>query len=249
MKKVAMEVVSNKQIALETYEMTLKNEYVCENAEPGQFLHISIPNFTLRRPISIASVEKETGIVTIIYKIFGTGTDALTDIIPGTMLDVIGPNGSSYPIDNTVKEALLVGGGVGVPPLYFLAKTLKERGVKVHAILGYQTKDAVFYEAAFQEVADTHIVTNDGTYGHKGLVTDIIPQIEHFDAYFSCGPMPMLKAVSHQLSEYEGYLSFEERMGCGVGTCFACVIPMTTDKKYGKICQDGPVFRAKEVIL
>src|SRR5699024_367850 len=207
MKKVAMEVVSNKQIALETYEMTLKNEYVCENAEPGQFLHISIPNFTLRRPISIASVEKETGIVTIIYKIFGTGTDALTDIIPGTMLDVIGPNGSSYPIDNTVKEALLVGGGVGVPPLYFLAKTLKERGVKVHAILGYQTKDAVFYEAAFQEVADTHIVTNDGTYGHKGLVTDIIPQIEHFDAYFSCGPMPMLKAVIHQLSEYEGYLS------------------------------------------
>lgn len=249
MKKVVMEVVSNKQIALETYEMTLKNEYVCQHAAPGQFLHISIPNFTLRRPISIASVEKETSIVTIIYKIFGTGTDALTEIIPGAMLDVIGPNGSSYPIDDTVKEALLIGGGVGVPPLYFLAKTLKERGIKVHAILGYQTKHAVFYERAFEDVADTHIVTNDGTYGHKGLVTDIIPEIEHFDAYFSCGPMPMLKAVSDQLSEQEGYLSFEERMGCGVGTCFACVIPMTTDKKYGKICQDGPVFRAKEVIL
>lgn len=249
MKKVEMEVMSNKQIALETYEMTLKNDYVCAQAKPGQFLHIAIPNFTLRRPISIASVQQDTNIVTIIYKIFGTGTDALTEIVPGTMLDVIGPNGSSYPIDESVKEALLIGGGVGVPPLYFLAKTLHEQGIKVHAILGYQTKDAVFYEEAFQQVANTYIVTNDGTHGHQGLVTDMIPKIPHFDAYFSCGPMPMLKAVSNELSEHEGYLSFEERMGCGVGTCFACVIPMNTEKKYGKICQDGPVFRAKEVIL
>lgn len=249
MKKIEMEVISNQQIALETYEMTLKNDYVCQEAKPGQFLHIAIPNFTLRRPISIASVDQDTSVVTIIYKIFGTGTDALTTMLPGTFLDVIGPNGSSYPLDENLQEALLVGGGVGVPPLYFLAKTLHERGIKVHAILGYQTKDAVFYKEKFSQVAETHIVTNDGTEGHEGLVTDIIPNIEHFDAYFSCGPMPMLKEVRKQLIEHEGYLSFEERMGCGVGTCFACVIPMTTEKKYGKICQDGPVFRAKEVIL
>lgn len=249
MKKIEMEVLSNKQIALDTYEMTLKNKYVCEEAKPGQFLHISIPNFTLRRPISIASVDQANEHVTIIYKIFGTGTDALTTIKVGTMLDVIGPNGSSYPVDHEVKEALLVGGGVGVPPLYFQAKALHERGVKVHAILGYQTAEAVFYEEMFKEVANTYIVTNDGTKGHQGLVTDLIPEVESFDAYYSCGPLPMLKAVKNALSGHEGYLSFEERMGCGVGTCFACVIPMKNEKKYGKICQDGPVFRAKEVIL
>lgn len=249
MKKIEMEVITNKQIALETFEMTLKSEYVSEHAKPGQFLHIAIPNFTLRRPISIASVNQTEHIVTIIYKIFGTGTDALTTIQPGAVLDVIGPNGSSYPVKENVKEALLIGGGVGVPPLYFLAQTLHARGIKVHAILGYQTKEAVFYADKFAAIADTYIVTNDGTEGHQGLVTDIIPNIQHFDAYFSCGPMPMLKAVREQLIDHEGYLSFEERMGCGVGTCFACVIPMTTEKKYGKICQDGPVFRAKEVIL
>lgn len=247
MKKIEMEVVSNKQLALDTYEMKLKNEYVSQEAQPGQFLHISIPNFTLRRPISIASVEGD--IVTIIYKTFGTGTEEMTHIQVGTMLDVLGPNGSSYPIDENLKEALLVGGGVGVPPLYFLAKTLHERGVKVHAILGYQTEEAVFYEDEFKEVAETYVVTNDGTKGHQGLVTDMIPEINHFDAYFSCGPMPMLKAVKNQLADHDGYLSFEERMGCGVGTCFACVIPMNNEKQYGKICQDGPVFPAKEVIL
>src|SRR5690625_16426 len=247
MKKEIMTVTSVKKIADETYEMVLKNDYISENAIPGQFLHISIPNFTLRRPISIADIDRESETVTIIYKRVGEGTDALTKFSSGMQVDVLGPSGEGFPIDATISTALLIGGGVGIPPLYFLAKQLKEKGVQVNAILGFQTKAGIFYEEKFKQLTNTFITTDDGSYGEKGLVTSVIPKIDSFERYYSCGPLPMMKAVKDSIQNVEGYLSFEERMGCGVGTCLACVIPTNDEQGYKKICQDGPVFRANEV--
>src|SRR5690625_843547 len=246
-KKEMMKIISSKLIALDTVEMQLENDYISLQAKAGQFLHISIPNFTLRRPISIASVDKKERTVTILFKVVGSGTEALAKIPCGTVVDALGPSGSSFPMKQPISSTLLVGGGVGIPPLYFLATQLKEAGVEVNAILGFQTEAAVFYEEQFKQLGHTYVVTNDGSYGYKGLVTDIIPEVSGYEMYFSCGPLPMLRAVRDTLSDVEGYLSFEERMGCGVGTCLACIIPTNNERGYAKICQDGPVIRANEV--
>src|SRR5699024_5306104 len=147
------------------------------------------------------------------------------------------------------KTALLIGGGIGVPPVYFLATELNKRGVNVISVLGFQGKEQVFYEDKFKALGDTIVVTNDGSYGEKGFVTDVFDQVEDFDTFYSCGPKPMLKAVAHSLAHKDGFISFEERMGCGVGACYACVLPTHDEEGYKKICSDGPVFSASEVIL
>lgn len=252
MRKIEMmEVVSAKSIAKETMELTLYNEHISETAKPGQFLHISVPGHTLRRPISIAHVDKRAKKVKILFKIIGSGTKKLASFQQGERLDVLGPNGSGFPIENIEPEAsvLLVGGGIGVPPLYFLARELKEKNVSLQIILGFQAKEYMFYEREFQELGTTFIVTNDGSYGEKGLVTDLFERLAPFSRYYSCGPLPMLKAVKNELISKEGYLSFEERMGCGVGACYACVVPTFDETGYKKICSDGPVFKANEVNL
>src|SRR5690625_1611367 len=136
-----------------------------------------------------------------------------------------------------------------IPPLYFLALKLHKQGIPLQFILGFQSKEYMFYEKQFQTLGKTYIVTNDGSYGHQGFVTDIIEEVNPFDRYYSCGPLPMLQAVKNKLASKEGYLSFEERMGCGVGACYACVIPTDDASGYKKICHDGPVFAASEVIL
>ncbi len=239
------------QIAEDTFEVVVQSP-LAKELKPGQFVHIALPNHMLRRPVSIAGVDTQAETFTIIFKIFGEGTRELSKYQAGDTLDVILPCGTYYPIDQLeIDQALIVGGGIGVPPLYYLAKTLKENGVKVTSVLGFQSKDQIFYEEKFQVLGDTYIATNDGSYGTKGFVTDIIDEINPtFDYFFSCGPTPMLKAVSHQLEGYNGYISLEERMGCGVGTCYACVVPLKQDPKQSKkICKDGPVFSANEVIL
>lgn len=250
-KKEQMRIVSNNKIATETMEMVLENSYISEHAVPGQFIHITVVGHTLRRPISIASVDPKAGTVTILFKELGEGTRTLARYEAGMTLDALGPAGNGFPIDkiSNTPTALLIGGGIGVPPVYFLAKTLKEQGVNVKAIIGFQSADFVFYEEKFKELGDTFVVTNDGSYGDKGFVTDVIAKAGDFDRYFSCGPSVMLQAVTNKITDKEGYLSFEERMGCGVGACFACVIPAENDKGYLKICQDGPVFAANEVTL
>lgn len=250
-KKQWAEVVSLVHLAKETVEIVLKNDYISQHAKPGQFVHIAISNHTLRRPISIAATNKDEGTFTILFKIVGSGTDELARCKLGDKLDLLGPNGSNFPSDkiSAGSTVLLVGGGIGVPPLYFLANELKDLDVKVHAILGFQSKDYIFYEDKFRQLSDLLIVTEDGSYGEKGLVTDYVDEIDSIDQYFSCGPLPMLKAVKEALTGIEGYLSFEERMGCGIGACYACVIPTRTEEKYKKICQDGPVMAANEVKL
>lgn len=250
-KQEAMEVISSTRIAKDTIEMVLKNNYISNQAVPGQFLHISVVGHTLRRPISIAAVNQAENTVTILFKIIGSGTKALANYQVGSSINVLGPSGNGFPINELTKEdsVLLIGGGIGVPPLYYLGRVLKEQGVNVQAVLGFQSKEYVFYEEAFKALGDTLVVTNDGSYGHKGYVTDLVDELDEFDTYYSCGPAPMLQAVTKTFPNKKGFISFEERMGCGVGACFACVIETKDEAGYKKICQDGPVFAASEVSL
>ncbi len=246
-----LNIESHIKIAEDTFEVVLPLPDEIE-LKPGQFVHIALKGHMLRRPVSVADVDKEANTFTIIFKIFGEGTLALSKYRAGESLDVILPCGSFYPIENiNVNHALIVGGGIGVPPLYYLGKQLKEKGVKVTSVLGFQSGSQVFYEDKFRALGDTFVATNDGSYGHKGFVTDIIKDLNKpIDYYFSCGPTPMLQAVTKQLEKEKGYISLEERMGCGVGTCYACVIPLRENPKQSKkICKDGPVFYANEVIL
>ncbi|WP_106497683.1 dihydroorotate dehydrogenase electron transfer subunit [Lentibacillus sp. Marseille-P4043] len=248
--QIEMVVDSVREIALDTIEMTLKNSYVAKTARPGQFLHLLVEGHTLRRPISIADMDQAKGNVTILFKKLGNGTKQLASYKCGMRINVLGPNGNGF-INNLSPgdTALLIGGGIGVPPLYNLGKELHSKGINVKAVLGFQTKELVFYEERFQEIGKTYVVTNNGSYGHQGFVTNVLDQIGDYDCYFSCGPIPMLQAVTKKLSNQPGYISLEERMGCGVGACFACVIPTDNEGGYKKICQDGPVFAANEVVL
>lgn len=250
-KKESMEIISIQPIAKDSIEMKLRNSYISKNAIPGQFLHIAVPGHTLRRPISIAAVDENEQTVTILFKVVGDGTTRLAALRAGERIDVLGPNGNGFPINDLQpsQTVLLIGGGIGVPPLYFLAMELNKRGINLQFILGFQSKEFMFYEKEFEALGETYIVTNDGSYGNKGLVTDSIEHVAPFDRYYSCGPYPMLEAVKRQLGHKEGYLSFEERMGCGIGACYACVVPMNDKYGYKKICHDGPVFAANEVIL
>lgn len=250
MKREEMHISSTRNIALDTVEMVLKNKYISSNAMAGQFLNVLMPGHTLRRPISIADVDRENETVTILFKQIGEGTKKLAACQSGVILDVVGPSGNGFP-ENVQKDStvLLIGGGVGVPPLYYLGKTLAAQGVKVITILGFRSKDHVFYEEKFRELGETRIVTDDASFGEQGYVTDVLDKVEDFDCYYACGPLPMLRAITEKLADKQGFISLEERMGCGVGACFACVIPADTEKGYKKICSDGPVFAAGEVSL
>jgi dihydroorotate dehydrogenase electron transfer subunit len=250
MLKEKMKIVSTRFIAKDTIEMVLENANIAEFAVPGQFLHIQVGTHTLRRPISIADCDKELNHIRLLFKINGMGTNELANYQQGEYLDVIGPLGNGFPMDSESQSTvLLIGGGIGVPPLYYLGKTLKSKGFKIVSVLGFQEKNHVFYEQQFQELGETFIVTDNGSYGYKGLVTDVLDQIHGFDCYYSCGPIPMLKALTSKLKGKKGYISLEERMGCGVGACFACVLPTKDGTSYKKICKDGPVFHAEEVTI
>ncbi|WP_342600583.1 dihydroorotate dehydrogenase electron transfer subunit [Psychrobacillus sp. FSL H8-0483] len=247
-----MSVVKQKQIATNIFELTLIGQLVKDMKQPGQFVHLRVSDQMeplLRRPISIASIDKETLEFTMIYRAEGRGTTLLSQKKQGDQVDVLGPLGNGFPIDKVEagQKALLVGGGIGVPPLYELSKRLVEKGVQPIHVLGFQSEDVVFYEKQFQELGETYIVTADGSYGHKGFVTNVLETLaDDFAVYYSCGPTPMLSALEKMYPEKEGYLSFEQRMGCGIGACFACVCETTekTDADYVKVCSDGPVFQS-----
>lgn len=250
MKKVDMQIIKTTVIALDTVEMVLKNAYISQTAVPGQFLHINIPGYTLRRPISIADVDREAERTTILFKIIGSGTKQLAKLQLGRKINALGPSGNGFTLENEARSTvLLIGGGIGVPPLYYLGKTLAAQNINIISVLGFQTAVNVFYEAAFKQIGETYIVTNDGTYGEAGYVTAVLDKIGDFDCYYSCGPTPMLQSITVNLSHKPGFISLEERMGCGVGACLACVIPTDDHIGYKKICKDGPVFAAQEVSL
>ncbi|TCI23267.1 dihydroorotate dehydrogenase electron transfer subunit [Exiguobacterium sp. SL-10] len=231
---------SNRLIATATMEM--KVEISPQEVAPGTFFHVKTSEL-LRRPLSVANVEDN--VVTFLYKVIGAGTTDLAARRPGDVLDVLGPLGNGFPLEQTGKRVVLVGGGIGVPPLYYTRRMLAARGIETVAILGFDTKTSIFYEDAFRELGETIITTVDGTYGEMGFVTGPLAQVDA-DVLFSCGPEPMLKAVAASHIE-ERYISIENRMGCGIGACFACVCQAPGG--YVKVCSDGPVFRAEEVTL
>ncbi|GHH96496.1 dihydroorotate dehydrogenase electron transfer subunit [Neobacillus kokaensis] len=255
-KKELCKILQHKEIAKDIYELTVAGELVDEINEPGQFVHIRVTDSwdpVLRRPISISSYDKKRKQLTMIYRKDGQGTSLLSQMAPGMELDILGPLGNGFPVSEVsiAETALLVGGGIGVPPLYELSNQLTAKGVKVIHVLGFQTESAVFYENEFSKNGETFVATVDGSYGAKGFVTDIMKDLS-FDCIYTCGPTPMLKAIEQGYSNKRLFLSLEERMGCGVGACFACVCKSGEDPNgtsYKKVCSDGPVFRAGEVML
>ena len=208
----------------------------------GQFINIKLDGLFLRRPISVYDCTADS--VTIIYKIVGHGTEQMSTMAAGEKLDVLTGLGNGYDLGKSGSAPLLLGGGVGVPPLYMLAKKLIAQGKKVTVILGFNTESEVFCEEDFRALgADVTVTTADGSYGVKGFVTDAMP--EEYTHFYCCGPEPMLKAV-YRATKTDGQLSFEERMGCGFGACMGCSCKTITG--YKRICKDGPVMMKEEIL-
>lgn len=233
-------ILSNEPLTADVYKMVLEGDTQYITA-PGQFVNMAITGKYLRRPISVCDYDDNT--LTLLYKVVGEGTKILSAMVQGQVLDVLTGLGNGYDITKSTKP-LLLGGGVGVPPLYNLAKKLIANGQRPVAVLGFNTKDEVFYEQEFKALGcDTIVATADGSYGVKGFVTDALP--DDYDYFYTCGPLPMLKAV-YNATDVSGQFSFEERMGCGFGACMGC----SCKTKYGskRICKDGPVLVKEEII-
>ena len=241
MKQRLFEIQSNEQIAKNVYRMQLSGDTT--GILPGQFVNIRVQGQFLRRPISVCNIAN--GILTIIYKVVGVGTEAMSHLPVGTQLDVLTVLGNGYDLSKAGDEPLLVGGGVGVPPMYMLARQLREAGKNVRVILGFNTKDEVFYEEEFRAIGcDVTVTTVDGSHGVKGFVTNALDGKQSY--YYTCGPLPMIKALI-QAAGTHGEVSMEERMGCGFGACMGCTIQTTQGPK--RVCKEGPVFPAGELIL
>ncbi len=237
-----LKVTENTPLTSNVYKMVLKGD-VSEVTRPGQFINIKLDGFYLRRPISVCDKAEDT--LTIIYKVVGEGTEYMATLSEGAELDVLIGLGNGFDVDASGDTALLLGGGVGVPPLYMLAKKLIEAGKKVTVCLGFNTADEVFYADEFKALgADVRVATVDGTYGTKGFVTNLFEDVE-YSYYYTCGPEPMLKAVFNTCTS-SGELSFEERMGCGFGACMCCSCKTVTG--YKRICKEGPVMKKEEIL-
>ena len=247
MKQHIFEIQSNEQIAKNVYRMQLGGDTT--GILPGQFVNIRVQGQFLRRPISVCNVEQPLNNIephlTIIYKVVGVGTEAMSHLPIGTQLDVLTVLGNGYDLSKAGDKPLLVGGGVGVPPMYMLARQLREAGKAVRVILGFNTKDEVFYEEEFRALGcDVTVTTVDGSHGVKGFVTNALDGQQSY--YYTCGPLPMIKALL-QAAGTNGEVSMEERMGCGFGACMGCTIQTTQGPK--RVCKEGPVFPAEELIF
>ena len=242
MKQSIFTVVSNEALTDSVYKMVLCGDTSAITA-PGQFVNIQLTGKFLRRPISVCDVEGEN--LTIIYKVVGKGTEQMSAMAAGEKLDVLTGLGNGYDLSVSGERPVLLGGGVGVPPMYKLAKELIAMGKKVSVVLGFNTKGEIFYENEFKALGcDVTVTTVDGSYGVKGFVTDALKNID-YTYFYTCGPEPMLKAV-YKASNTSGQMSFEERMGCGFGACMGCSCKTLTG--YKRICKDGPVMKKEEIL-
>ena len=241
MKDVFLSITENVNIAKNVYRMTLAGD-VSAIKNPGEFINIRLDGFYLRRPISVYDLGE--GFVTIIYKVVGKGTAAMAEMTVGETLQVLTGLGNGYDLSLSGDRPLLIGGGVGVPPMYLLAKRLLAQGKQVSVILGFNTADEVFGEDEFKALGcGVTVTTVDGSRGIKGFVTDALP--EGYTHFYTCGPEPMLKAV-YRATNTSGQFSFEERMGCGFGACMGCSCKTITG--YKRICKDGPVLKKEEIL-
>lgn len=237
-------LLSNELIASRVYKMRLRG--ATDGIRAGQFVDIVVPGQFLRRPISVCDVEGD--VLTLIYKVVGDGTRKMSQWQAGSTLNVLTGLGNGYNLEKAGERPLLVGGGVGVPPLYYLAKQLRAKGKTVRVILGFNTREEVFFEDEFRELGcEVQVTTADGSYGIKGFVTAALPFEGESEGsyYYACGPLPMLRALV-QAAGTKGEVSMEERMGCGFGICVGCTIE--TKNGYKRVCKEGPVFSAEEII-
>ena len=242
MKQEIFTIESNEKIAKDIMLMVLSGDTSSLTA-PGQFVNIQIDGLYLRRPISVCDYSDNS--LTLIYKIVGEGTEIMSKYKPGAKLDLLVGLGNGFNTEKSGNAPLLIGGGVGVPPMYNLCKVLIEQGKKPTVILGFNSRDDVFFEEEFKALgAKVLITTADGSYGIHGFVTDAMKDVD-YSYFFTCGPMPMFKAIE-SIATGSGQYSFEERMGCGFGACMGC----SCKTKYGnkRICKDGPVLEREEII-
>ncbi len=234
-------IIENKKIAKSVYKMRLEGD-TSKITAAGQFINIKLDGCFLRRPISICDYDETA--ITIIYKVVGEGTEYMSTLTEGEELDCLVGLGNGYTLKDAEKP-VLIGGGVGVPPLYNLAKKLIEKGQKPSVILGFNTEDEVFLEDEFRALGcNTVVTTVDGSHGVKGFVTDALKNID-YDYFYTCGPMPMFRAIEGAATT-DGQFSFEERMGCGFGACMGC--SCKTKYGYKRICKDGPVLERGEIV-
>lgn len=241
MKQTVFTIKENIALTHSVYQMTLQGD--TEGIGCGQFVNIKLEGLYLRRPISVCDCTQ--GELTIVYKVVGKGTRQMSAMTAGQRLDVLTGLGNGYDLAPCGDKVVLLGGGVGVPPLYLLAKQLFKAGKQVSVVLGFNTKAEVFYEQEFAALgAKVFVTTADGSYGIKGFVTDAIKGMD-FTYFYTCGPEPMLKAV-YKATATSGQFSFEERMGCGFGACMGCSCKTITG--YKRICKDGPVLRKEEIL-
>ena len=241
MKQGLFTIVENTALTENVYKMILRGD-VSDITAPGQFVNIKLEGLYLRRPISVCDIREDT--LTIIYKVVGKGTKQMSEMRSGE-LDVLTGLGNGYDLTEAGERPVLLGGGVGVPPMYMLARKLIEQGKQVQVILGFNTKSEVFYEEEFKALgAQVTVTTVDGSYGIKGFVTDALKDME-YTYFYTCGPEPMLKAI-YSTSVTSGQMSFEKRMGCGFGACMGCSCKTITG--YKRICKEGPVMRKEEIL-
>lgn len=237
-----MKITGNKKIAERTYFMSLEGD-TSAITKPGQFVNIKLDGFFLRRPISVCDCED--GKLSIIYKAVGNGTKVMSELTVGAELDILSGLGNGYDTSKSGDSPVLIGGGVGVPPMYMLCKRLIAEGKKVTVILGFNSEKEVFGVDEFKATgAEVYVTTADGSVGTKGFVTDVLKDL-NYTYFYTCGPMPMFRAIEN-IAKTSGQYSFEERMGCGFGACMGC----TCKTKYGnkRICKDGPVLEREEIV-
>lgn len=241
MKQGIFEITENTPLTANVYRMRLVGDTSGITA-CGQFVNIKLDGCYLRRPISVCDTDESS--FTIIYKIVGKGTEKMSSLYPGEHLDILTGLGNGYDLTSAGEHPLLIGGGVGVPPLYLLAKQLRAQGKRTSVILGFNTAGEVFYANEFKALGcEVAVSTIDGSMGVRGFVTDAFP--EDYTYFYACGPEPMLKAIFKK-SKTDGEMSFEERMGCGFGACMGCSCKTLTG--YKRICKDGPVMQKKEIM-
>ena len=240
MKQSIFEILENKALTKDVFKMVLSGD-TSDITASGQFVNIQLEGLYLRRPISVCDWDDKT--LTIVYKVVGKGTEAMSAMAPGKKLDILTGLGNGYDLTKAGDKPVLLGGGVGVPPMYGCAKKLVELGIKPTVILGFNVKDEIFYEEEFKALGcETIVTTVDGSYGVKGFVTNALP--ENYTHFYTCGPEPMLKAV-YKATNTSGQMSFEERMGCGFGACMGCSCKTLTG--YKRICKEGPVMMKEEI--
>ena len=242
MRESIFKIIENAPLTETVYKMKLQGD-VSDITSSGQFVNIKLDGLYLRRPISVCDCEGD--ILTLIYKVVGKGTEQMAKMAADEELNILTGLGNGYDLSLSGDKPLLLGGGVGVPPLYMLCKKLIAEGKKVSVVLGFNTKDEIFCEEDFKALgAEVFVTTVDGSYGIKGFVTDAMKDID-YSYFYTCGPEPMLKAI-FKASSTSGQFSFEERMGCGFGACMGCSCKTVTG--YKRICKDGPVLKKEEIL-